>query len=221
MNENVLTTCGTGLEADFWFITAHVNLDITLAEVIFVEVEVGYKLCYNYDINGKEVSVPCNSSHFEVYIYPGKYTLEDENVPSYFKQLYNITINTSPTTTLTTTIQTFAFKTHDYSQGVTLALRSRGACGRIVRMKMYYYYCEETFNKGIKFERTPSPAEGFKNVTGNCSDNSMSFNSAKSANRYCYFNGTWGKLEDDDLECLCVQGYATNKTDGTCSSELH
>ena len=147
--------------------------------------------------------------------------LENEDVTSYFKPLYNITNNTSPTSTLTRTTQTFSFNKQNYSQGVTLAFRSRGACGSIFRIKVYYYYCEETINDAVKFERTLSPAEGFKNITGNCSENSVPSNNVKTVNRYCYSNGTWGKLEHGNLECFCVEGYEPNKTDGLCSSKLH
>ena len=165
--------------------------------------------------------MPCYSNDFEVYIFSGNYILDDVNVTSYFKPLYNITINTSPTAILIRTTQTSSFHSENYLQGVTLAFRSRGACGDIFRIKMYYYYCEETFNKGIKFKRTSSPAEGFKNVTGNCSVNSVPSNNVTSVNRYCYPNGTWARLENDNIQCFCVEGYAPNKKDGSCSSKLY
>ena len=165
--------------------------------------------------------MPCYSNDFEVYIFSGNYILDDVNVTSYFKPFYNITINTSPTAILIRTTQTSSFHSENYSQGVTLAFRSRGACGDIFRIKMYYYYCEETFNKGIKFKRTSSPAEGFKNVTGNCSVNSVPSNNVTSVNRYCYPNGTWARLENDNIQCFCVEGYAPNKKDGSCSSKLY
>ena len=192
------------------------NLNTTLAEVIYVQIEARFLICYD---GGKDV--PCYSNYFEVYIYSGKYMLERENVISYFKPLYNITNNTTPTATFTRTTQTFSFNKQNYSQGVTLAFRSRGACGSIFRIKMYYYYCEETINKGLKFEKTPSLAQGFKNVTGSCSENSVPSNNVTSVNRYCYSNGTWGKLEHGNLECFCVEGYEPNKTDGSCSSKFH
>ena len=193
------------------------NLNTTLAKLIHVQIEAGYKLCYNAG-NGRYEE--CYLDYFEVYIYPGKYKLQDnKNVYSYFKPLYNITNNTSPTATLTRTTQTFSFNQQNYSQGVTLAFRSKGACGSIFKIKMYHYYCEETINDALKFERTLSPAEGFKNITGNCSENSVPSNNFKT--RYCYSNGTWGELEHGNLECFCVEGYEPNKTDGSCSSKLH
>ena len=131
----------------------------------------------------------------------------------------NITINTSPTTTLIRTTQTFSFYSQNYSQCVTLAFRSRGACGKIFRIKMNYYYCEETFNRGIKFERTTSPAKGSKNVTGNCSENFVPSKNVTSVNRHCYPNGTWARLENDNMQCFCVEGYEPT-TNGPCASEF-
>ena len=181
-----------------------------------MEVEAGFKLCYN----GGNGDVPCYSDYFEVYIYDGKYTMNNENVTSYFKPFYNITTNISPTATLIRTTQTSSFHSQNYSRGVTLAFRSRGTCGSISMIKTYYYYCEETFNRGIKFERTSSPAKGSKNVTGNCSVNSVSSNNVTSVNRYCYPNGTWGRFENDNLQCFCVEGYEP-VMDGPCASEFH
>ena len=77
----------------------------TLAEVTFVEVEAGFTLCYD----GGKGDVPYYSDYFEVYIYPRKYILDAINVTSYLKPFYNITINTSPTTTSIRTTQTFSF----------------------------------------------------------------------------------------------------------------
>ena len=181
-----------------------------------MEVEAGFTLCYNPG-NG---DVPCYSQYFEVYIFSGNYVLDEANVTSYFKPFYNITINTSPTTTLIRTTQTFSFHSQNYSQRVTLAFRSRGACGKIFKIKIYYYYCEETFNRGIKFERTSSPAQGFKNVTGNCSENSVPSNNVTSVNRYCYPNGTWNRFKNTNLQCFCAGGYEP-VTDGPCASEFH
>ena len=211
-----LETCGTGLEADFWYITRNVSINPALAEVIYVEIEVEYEPCYDGTND-----VKCYSHYFEVYIYPGKYVLNDGNITSSFKPLRNITIKDSPTTTLTGIIQTFSFNTKNYSQGATLAFRSKGACGKVFRMKMYYYYCEETFNKGIKFKRTSSPGEGCKNVTGSCSENSVSLNNAKNLDKYCCPNGTWSEPKNYNLECFCLKGYALHNTDGPCSSKLY
>ena len=215
-----MNTCGAGQEADFWFITQYVNLERpTSAEVIHVDVDAEFTLCDNPGRPPSDSTVPCYSNYFEVYIYhgtgnkasyPQAFSLNDKML---YSPLYNITKNT-----LFNTIsnQTFSFLKNN-SQDVMFAIRSKGACGTIFRMKMYYYYCEETFINGIKFEETASPAKGLKNVTGNCSDYAIPLiNGTASSNRYCYENGTWNELGDENLKCFCIEGYTPNN--GSCSS---
>ena len=225
-----LYTCGTGQEADFWMITDYVNLNTTFAEVIYVDVEAELIQCDNPLNTGK---LPCYMNYFEVRIHlgedkvfiatsiPPNIPLVEKQLYSIFSPLYNISNSTSPHETLTRSTQTFSFPQNN-SQGVTFAIRSKGACGTIFRMKMYYYYCEEKFFKGTKFERTASPAKGFRNVTGECSEHAIPpINGTARFNRYCYENGNWSKLEDENLKCFCVEGHTPNKIDESCSSKLY
>ena len=218
----MVMTCGTGKAADLWFTTINVILKTTRAEVIYVDVEAELTQCFHPGDNSK---VPCHMNYFEVRIRYGKdgfivdnqsnETLKNQ-LYNAFSPLYNIT-NTSPHVIPTRNIQTFSFPQNN-SPGVTFAVRSRGACGKIFRMKMYYYYCKETYVNGVKFGRTASPAKGFKNVTGNCSEYAISLNGTAGFNRYCYENGRWSNAKDN-WKCFCVEGYTLNN--GSCSSKLH
>jgi hypothetical protein len=88
---------------------------------------------------------------------------------------------------------------------VIFAVRSRGACGKIFRIKIYYMHvCKESIIKNIKFERTLSPAKGFKNVTGNCSENSIPSQNATSFKGYCYPNGSWRIPLDDNMHAVLM-----------------
>ncbi len=234
INKTKLKTCGFGKKADFWIVTNYVNLNTTFADVIHVDVEAELTSCLYPVSGGTYINTPCYANYFEVYIYRG--TDDDKvyrpkPVPrstdldillKVYSPLYNITNNTktSPHATLTgRSIQTFSFPQNN-SQGVAFAIRSTGACGSIYRMKMHYYYCEETFINGIKFEETASPAKGFKNVTGNCSEYAISLiNGTASFHRYCYENGNWSVLEDENLKCFCIEGHSPNKIDESCSSK--
>ena len=217
----MFSTCGIGEEVEFWFVTNHVILNTTFADsVIYVDVDVELTLCYSPN----RKFVPCSSNYFEVYVYRGNVKPNINPPPAtmdfilsvFSSSIFNITNNTSPNATLTRSIQTFSFPQNN-SPGVTFAVRSRGACGKIFRMKMYYYYCKETYVNGVKFEKTPSPAKGFKHVTGNCSEYAITPNGAASFNRSCYDNGTWSNA-DDNLKCFCIKGYRPNS--GSCSSKL-
>ena len=176
--------------------------------------------CFN---GGLRSYFPCYSNKFEVYAYHGKDHISVGNILDIFSQsLYNITNNTNlAKANLTRSTQTTFFFPQNNSEGVTFAVRSRGACGKIFRIKMYYHVCKEKIIKTIKFERTSSPAKGFKNVTANCLENSIPSQNAASFKGYCYPNGSWRIPLDDNMECLCVDGYTLNKRDGSCSSKLH
>ena len=158
--------------------------------------------CYH---PGNGSSVPCFSKYFEVYLYRGKYEhyYSFENVSSdllsNFAALYNISRSN----------QTFSFLQNN-SRWVTFAVRSRGACGKIFGMKMYYYECEETFINGAHFQNTSSPSTGFKNITGDCSRNSLPLHNTTNFIGFCYSNGSWSTSQES--KCLCIEGYHPSKT---------
>jgi hypothetical protein len=196
-------------------------LETTFAEVIYVNIEAELNTqCFN---EGLRSYFPCYSNKFEVYAYHGKDHISGGNLLDIFSQsFYNITNNTNlAKANLTRSTQTTFFIPQTNSEGVTFAVRSRGACGKIFRIKMYYHVCKEKIIKTIKFERTSSPAKGFKNVTANCSENSIPSQNAARFKGYCYPNGSWRIPLDDNMECLCVEGYTLNKRDRSCSSKLH
>ena len=169
--------------------------------------------------SGATVKTSCHSSYFQVHIYYGKHYTLLSNAPPL--PIYNITNHTSPGSNLSRSNQTFSFLGNN-SQYVTFLIQSRGACGRIFRMKIYYYFCDKTFYRGIKFEKTRSASfsNGLQNVTASCSNNSIPLKNATNFNGYCYPNGTWQFPADDNFECLCIKGYTPNNK-GACSSKLH
>ncbi|XP_028394325.1 ephrin type-A receptor 2-like isoform X3 [Dendronephthya gigantea] len=228
VKENIVYTCGIGTENDFWLITPYIDLSESIAEVINVDVEAELTLCDDPGApKGSSSRLKCFSNYFEVYIYRGNIeeTSPDLNyLTERFQPLYNITNDTSPNSIFTRRIKTFSFP-QNHSQGVTFAIRSRGACGSIFKMKMYYYYCKEIFINGLQFVNTTSPAKGFKTVqttAKTCSNNSVkSINAAGNKTMtlyigYCFTNGTWSIPQYADLRCLCREGYTL--TDGLCAS---
>ena len=165
-------TCGTGSTVDFWFFTKDVDLSSSYADVLYVDVEAEFKSCFDPD---KANPVSCASNYYEVYIHRGKTNIDVEKATlddffSVFSLVHNITNNTIPSGTRFK--QTFSFNPNG-TKAVTFAVRSRGACGYIFNMTMYYYYCEETYVNYVKLMKTPSSPSGFKLVTAKCSKNSL------------------------------------------------
>jgi hypothetical protein len=132
-------------------------------------------------------------------------------------RLYNISNHTgTEAELLTKSFQTFSFHRNN-SKWVTFAIRSRGACGKLFQMKMYYYECKETFINGTHFQKTLSPTSGFKKITGDCSVNSLQLHNSTNLNGFCYSNGSWSIDQETEVSgCLCIEGYYPSKTKG-CS----
>jgi hypothetical protein len=216
MDEQHVQTCGTGSTADFWFVTKFVDLGSSYADVIYVDVEAGFILCDN---PGTGKKVQCSSNSFEVYINRGKDkpVVREDNLLKLFSPVHNITNNTSLSTTLSKQTQTFSFNPDD-TKGVTFAARSKGACGKILNMTMYYYYCEETYIHSVRLKRTASPMSGSKLVTANCSQNSLASNNMTRLEGYCYSNGSWSM--NNDFECSCIEGHESNTNTG-CSRKFN
>ena len=187
------------------------------ADVMYVDVEGKFEICYD---PGNNKHVPCTYDYFAVYINHG-----DEapkiSVNKIFGKLtfvYNITSSTKPNETEDVPFkETFSFNRNN-TKGVTLAVRSRGACGKIFNITMYYYFCEERFIHSVKLKNTCSPKTGFKLVRANCSEHSIASGNTKSLEGRCYSNGSWSVNETN--KCLCTKGYEPNEKTG-CSRKLN
>ena len=217
-----LYTCGAGNETEFWMMTTYFPLNTTFAEVIYVDVEAEFTICKHPAY--KKRDGPCYASYFEIFAYRGteddaKYSIlrnELNAILNIYSPLYNITNNTDFAigTKTTRTNQTFSFSRNN-SEGIVFAIRSKGACGSIYRMKMYYYYCEEKFINGIIFEKTASLAAGSKAVVkGHCTGNTIPPGNSKSLDGNCTYNGTWNI--EDNVTCTCDENYTLNQDIGIC-----
>ena len=192
--------------------------------MIYVDVNGEFKLCYD---PGNSKPIPCSYDYFAVYINRGdeapKVTGNDaetrrQELLGKFSFVDNITSSTKPSETENVPFkETFSFNRNN-TKGVTLAVRSRGACGEIFNITMYYYYCEERFIHSVKLKNTSSPKTGFKLVRANCSENSMASGNTKSLEGRCYSNGSWSVNETN--KCLCTKGYEPNEKTG-CSRKLN
>ena len=182
-----------------------------------VEAELTVTQCFN---PGRNRNSPCYSNYFGIYLYrgnyhePRSYAILLDDLLHTFSPLYNITNHTVPEKELWKSNQKFSFLQNN-SRGVTLAIRSKGACGTIFGMKMYYYECEETFINGVHFQNTASPSIRFKNVTGDCPGKSLQLYNATNLIGFCHSNGSWSPGQES--KCLCTEGYYPSNTPGECS----
>ena len=190
-------------------LTRRVDLqtNITGADVIYVDVEVELKDCARPIKLGIRRTL-CHNNHFEIYL--GNSSSFYHRQHASFSKLYNVTNHTSPDALLLRSNQTFSFRPN-ISEAV-FAVRSTGACGTIYKLKLYYYECEEMITNLVRFQQTPSPAAGFRAVTGNCLNNAFQTRNSKSLIALCHSNGSWAI--DEKSSCACGKGYYLYKTIG-------
>jgi hypothetical protein len=148
-------------------------------------------------------------------------TKPKSNVTKFFRQkcspIYIAMNSTASAKDGETWTHIFTFRKNS-SNIISLAVRGIGVCARVYSIKLYYYYCEENIKEGIKFPKTMSPIEGWKNVEANCSINSSPSNQRKNQSGLCGYNGTW-KIEKD-MGCVCNKGYYEPNSSNICTRKL-
>ena len=195
----------------------------TLYDVkLYIEIESQMEPCDNR--NGT-----CFKDAFELFRYngegtpevpyePGKSGVEleaelkkaREFLQSNFTYIGNITGNSTSKEIMNTTI-TLNLKKF---RTITLGIKSRGSCGTVIRMKVYYIVCKETFINNVMFRKTLAPQNGTKVVFGNCSANSKVDLSVGNLTAFCHSNGSWST--EGEIVCRCKEGYESTDKRG-CS----
>ena len=138
-----------------------------------------------------------------VYVHKGK----DPNIPRknpktyVYSNFYLVHVIRAVTGNRTKT----RFKLSYSSQYITFGISAKAVDATVYGIKMFYYYCEETFINNIYFPNTTSSANQSKAIYGNCSENSKSLNNGTELEAFCLQNGTWTRRNGS--ECLCVAGF--------------
>ena len=138
-----------------------------------------------------------------VYIHKGK----DPNIPTknpktyLYSNFYLVDVIKAVAGNKTTT----RFKLSYSGQYITFGISAKVVDATVYGIKVFYYYCEETFIKNIYFPKTSSSAKQPKAVNGSCSENSKSLNNGTEFEALCLQNGTWTRRNGS--ECLCVGGF--------------
>lgn len=90
------------------------------------------------------------------------------------------------------------------NQEVSLIFRSKGFCGGLNRIDVYYYQCPNASKELVDFKKAqPAPSTGFKHIDGVCVDNSQMNNSTDKPYMNCHATG---KMEMHG-SCFCNYGY--------------
>lgn len=224
-NEFGYRTCGNGDQSENWLVTKTLDSNETLHNVkLKIEIESQMEEC---EVQGGK----CFKDGFELLTYNGEgepkvpYDLKDQQnvekekekarifLNSDFTSLGNITGNATSKEHVNTifTLNLKKFRT------ITFGIKSSGGCGSVIRMKVYYYVCQEMFIKSVMFKTTMSPQNGSKVVFGNCSENTAAVKKAGGLKAYCHSNGSWST--EKDVVCRCDKGYEPTTNKG-CSGML-
>ena len=208
-----------------WLVTKAAESNETLYNVkLNIEIESQIEEC---EVNGGE----CFKDGFELLTYNGEQEPEvpydpkdsqninkekekariflNNNFTSRGNIIGNATIQERVNTTLSLNLKEF--------RRITFGIKSSGGCGSVIRMKVYYYVCEEMFINSVMFKMTMSPQNGSKVVFGNCSENTASVTKAGGLKAYCHSNGLWST--EGDVVCWCDKGYEPTTNKG-CSGML-
>jgi hypothetical protein len=208
-------TCSDEKENEVWLVANTLNVNQTIYDVkLHIEIESQMAKCEN-------PHGTCFKDGFELFTYNGEgepkvpfnknqgvnVDKEKEKAREFFHNnftyLGNITGNATSKELVNTT---FTLNLKEFRE-ITFGIKSRGGCGKVNRMKVLYYVCDQTFIKSVMFKKTSAPQNGTTEVVGNCSANTVPVSSMGNLRAYCHSNGSWSTEEDRDIECMCVKGY--------------
>ncbi|CAB4026082.1 ephrin type-B receptor 1 isoform X4, partial [Paramuricea clavata] len=219
-------TCSGEMENEVWLVANTLNVNQTIYDVkLHVEIESQMEMCESKD--------PCFKDGFELFTYNGEgepkvpfnknsgvnVEKEKEKAREFFHNnftyLGNITGNATSKERVNTS---FTLNLKEFRE-ITFGIKSRGGCGKVSRIKVYYYVCHETFIKSVMFKKTSAPQNGTTEVLGirSCSANTVPVSSMGDLRAYCHSNGSWSTEGDRDMVCMCVKGYEPT-TDHGCAA---
>ncbi len=219
MKDSSYRTCADGAEIEAWLVTKTLNMNQTLYDVeLHIEIESQIEKCDGID-------GICFKDGFELFRYKGE---GEPIIPSYankpnanveklktkvylqdnFSFMGNITGNSTSKERVNTT---FTLNLKEF-RGITFGIKSRGGCGSVIRMKVYYVVCKEIFIKNVMFVKTMAPQNGTKVVFGNCSANTTLDSRTGGLRAFCHSNGSW--TTEGEMVCTCDKGYES--TDKGC-----
>ena len=113
-----------------------------------------------------------------------------------------------PSSTTRAYFETYSFTLDPSETGFYVALRDKGTCVGISRLRVYHYICPSRQGGLVLYPETPAPVSGSVNVQFTCVDNAH-ISETESDTVTCHSNATWST---DIPPCECNLGYE-NKTE--------
>ena len=81
---------------------------------------------------------------------------------------------------------------------------------------MYYFFCNEYFINGVKFEATASLANGSEKVViPDCSENTEKPSNITVLKGNCTYDGNWDV--EDNVTSMCAKNHILDRHTGKCS----
>ena len=106
-----------------------------------------------------------------------------------------------PSSTRRPYFDTYTFTLDPSDTGFYVAIRDKGTCVGISRLRVYHYNCPSRQVGLVLYPEAPAPVSGSVNVNIKCVDNAVVSGSPQVT---CHSNGTWGP---ENPVCECRPGY--------------
>ena len=111
-----------------------------------------------------------------------------------------------PSSTTRSYFETYPFTLDPSETGFYVAIRDKGTCVGISRLRVYRYNCPSRQVGLVLYPETPAPVSGSVNVNFSCVDNAY-IPESENGTVTCYHNGTWSTAV-----CECNVGYKNTGT---------
>ena len=184
LTENVLRTCGSGLDCTFFFL----RHNVTTANEWFG----------NFEIESRGLGAANESfSKFRLFVLYDN--IDEQKIGELPKTIFN-------SSDFRKSNEVISFSIDKRYKNLTLGVRGPNFCGALERIKFYYYQCPSSTRALVNFKATPAPSKNSSSILlkGNCADNAVQNNNSSSLYMKCYYNGSYEVFGS----CLCKAGFS-------------
>ena len=182
-----------------WLFTQHINKDFNHTKYAYsvqIRVEVIYALQSCRD------RLDCDMGFRLLNYITDTQQVADTTGDGYMNtENYDEFGRARPSSTTRSYFETYPFTLDASDTGFYVALRDKGTCVGISRLRVYRYNCPSRQVGIVLYPETPAPETGSEGVDVSCVANA---NISGSPQVICHSNGTWGP---ENPVCKCHCGY--------------